>query len=910
MAYVLTPDTPLFKASNLSKWNIVPSNLSAVTNIAAGTGTNSAPFNPEAPNSSTGVYSIGSQQEWRGTTVSNIFTGTSYGSKSHGINATFTDRIVITPSTTVSINVAISLVRTYGGNSNDDWAGGLAGLRFVTKSGAEVGNTKWVIRRINASSGDVNGGKIGYKNWAIVNYTATAPENAYAVEVFAAHGGDKSMTTAYIGIQDITYTNPTLKVYVNVVDQILAGQTFDVYSEHTALPANVESVTYYATNTATSDVTTLGTSTVGDTFTITTSLPKDGTYTITAKANLGNSVELQGTRSGNLTIGVAEPTTGLLEYNASNAYAPFYVGDFSNIAAEVGELSDITGAELYIDYSINPIIRCIDKGAAPEVSSYNVALGTITAGQFTVNVVEGTDVSNDFSKTVDLALSDFTLVSDKTSDGMRWASFTGVNKQVIVGNTTSFFGISPFNFTEFAAKQLAIRWQPVLPPSISNLSSGDACYRIKIDRVALKVYFSNGTSFYYIKSSDGSIIKKVRLNHYTVDSGDLRAGTAEGVLYLSTEVEDIEGSGWFGDGSTFHSDYPTNENKLADLDSLGGLTLPSYSDVYLGRSRYQFVTNNFYGDISRSSIYGVSGQGRAFCWNPSMFYYIHTQPDADKDMPRHVSEHATHLALGFLDGRVDISVIGSPHNYSGLDGASSWTFSSPITGLIQMNGTMLGVLTSRSIDAISGTTVDNFAQQRIVSNKGAIEYTLANMGTPVFANVYGIYTLSQAQQYGDYLGTPLSQDISPWLRPRLKRSGTSEYEVVCAWPVRSKNQYRLAFSDGYILTMTLNGAQATPTFSKQMLSVAGCPNSATIFARSSSPVIETSGAVFSGGSEYTLNIVGSGMSFGRGSLSDPWEVWNYDSNLIAEDETKEITVVDYYGNEMCLVLTCEPYPES
>ena len=186
------------------------------------------------------------------------------------------------------------------------------------------------------------------------------------------------MTTAYIGIQDITYTNPTLKVYVNVVDQILAGQTFDVYSEHTALPANVESVTYYATNTTTSDVTTLGTSTVGDTFTITTSLPEDGTYTITAKANLGNSVELQGTRSGNLTIGVAEPTTGLLEYDASNAYAPFYVGDFSNIATEVGELSDITGAELYIDYSINPIIRCIDEGATQEVSSYNVVLGAIS----------------------------------------------------------------------------------------------------------------------------------------------------------------------------------------------------------------------------------------------------------------------------------------------------------------------------------------------------------------------------------------------------------------------------------------------------------------------------------------------------------------------------------------------------
>src|SRR5574343_1378598 len=62
----------------------------------------------------------------------------------------------------------------------------------------------------------------------------------------------------------------------------------------------------------------------------------------------------------------------------------------------------------------------------------------------------------------------------------------------------------------------------------------------------------------------------------------------------------------------------------------------------------------------------------------------------------------------------------------------------------------------------------------------------------------------------------MSQQVSPWLRPRLIRSSNSEREVVVAWPVRSKNQYKLAFADGYVLTMTMNyGTQQTPTFSKQ-----------------------------------------------------------------------------------------------
>jgi hypothetical protein len=129
---------------------------------------------------------------------------------------------------------------------------------------------------------------------------------------------------------------------------------------------------------------------------------------------------------------------------------------------------------------------------------------------------------------------------------------------------------------------------------------------------------------------------------------------------------------------------------------------------------------------------------------------------------------------------------------------------------------MLSIFCRKSIHALAGTTVDNFATQVLSPKIGAVEYTVTDMGFPVYANAYGIYTLAQTNQYGDYLGTPMSQDVSPWLRPRLVRKLTSPKEVVVAWPVRSKNQYRLAFSDGYVLTMTMNnGTQQAPTFSKQ-----------------------------------------------------------------------------------------------
>jgi hypothetical protein len=226
------------------------------------------------------------------------------------------------------------------------------------------------------------------------------------------------------------------------------------------------------------------------------------------------------------------------------------------------------------------------------------------------------------------------------------------------------------------------------------------------------------------------------------------------------------------------------------------------------------ISANFFGDLDLNSIYGAHGLERGFAYNGDFFYKIYTQPDAAKDKPRHVAYHHFHLALGFAEGRVDISVAGKPWNFDGSQGATSWAVGDAVVGLLPFSGTILGVYGSKSISGISGTTSENFATQVISPNIGATEYTVCDMGFPVHANAYGVYTLQQVQQYGDYMGSPMSQDISPWLRPRLLRKTTSDKEVVVAWPVRSKNQYRLAFSDGYIMSMTLNG-QAIPTFSFQ-----------------------------------------------------------------------------------------------
>ena len=91
-------------------------------------------------------------------------------------------------------------------------------------------------------------------------------------------------------------------------------------------------------------------------------------------------------------------------------------------------------------------------------------------------------------------------------------------------------------------------------------------------------------------------------------------GDASGVMQLASDLEIVLGiSRTIQDDWTIHSAYPpTDGNQIgvvnADMSYNG---LPSYGEVTANRSRYQFISANFYGDLSYDSIYGVNGVDRA-----------------------------------------------------------------------------------------------------------------------------------------------------------------------------------------------------------------------------------------------------------------------------------------------------------
>lgn len=553
-----------------------------------------------------------------------------------------------------------------------------------------------------------------------------------------------------------------------------------------------------------------------------------GQYAVYAVVTLTSGAEII-TNSSLFTVGPGAPPE-TREYNASNAYTYLVGSNFSGLASAIPSTALVTGVEVVVTYDMNVLTRSKDIGIGPELSNTNVAFDCVSGG-----VVEAALMSSDGStysvlgteatESITIARENFTITEDAITGEHRWVVM-GMNDPatVTLGEETFLFGLGPIAASEFITHSLGFRFYPSVGTKPSYAASGDACFRFFINSLKLRVYFDAGSVEYYFASPDKTQVIKGTLVSAEVLDGDFRTGDAEGVLQLTADLEVIDGTQtWIGNDWTIHSAYPpTDGNQIGLVGDIEGEAevgmeyngLPTQQQVTDNRSRYMFITANFYGDRTLDSMYGVHGLPRAFSYNGDFFYKIFTQPDPLDDNPRHIAYHHGHLALGFNEGRVDISVVGEPYNFDGAQGASSWALGDGVIGLLPLSGTILGAFCYKSVWGISGTTVDNFATQVISPNMGAIEYTVCDMGAPVYANAYGIYTLSQTQEYGDYLGSPFSQAISPWLRPRLVRKYTSDKEVAVAWPVRSKNQYRLAFHDGYVVSMTMNG-QSVPTFSYQ-----------------------------------------------------------------------------------------------
>lgn len=340
-------------------------------------------------------------------------------------------------------------------------------------------------------------------------------------------------------------------------------------------------------------------------------------------------------------------------------------------------------------------------------------------------------------------------------------------------------------------------------------SSGTFPAVAQVDQVLVKIHYRTGTTDVWLRKG-GSDIATAELVYAYQDGGEWANDDAEGIMTM----RNISDSSLVESGMEIRTEAGGGGALIAVTTSgAEPLRLPSKQAIDEVGSKYRFFESNFFAAPWLEAVYGVSGAGHAFTFNNDYMFKIRT--GSDDDRPRHVSRVADQLALGYSSGSVDLSAEGLPDLFDGEAGAQTTGFGEPIVGLLPLSGRALGVWTNRSIHALIG----NDLQQQVISpSSGAIEYTVTDMGIPVFLDFRGIGTVTATDRYGDFRAGRLSEMIHPYLLPRVQGLRINSAEPVSVIDVevfRNKNQYRVYWSDGYILTATVSGENAPPEFTIQ-----------------------------------------------------------------------------------------------
>ena len=344
-----------------------------------------------------------------------------------------------------------------------------------------------------------------------------------------------------------------------------------------------------------------------------------------------------------------------------------------------------------------------------------------------------------------------------------------------------------------------------------------------------------------ISFSDWGRIFLVRVKaHYRQKSATVYFYDGVSADYGSAEVLDsyLKSGAWDGTGDgylsfrsmTLTSPIPAGAEIRTGADGAGSLVanalfqpapnrLPGPLKLAEESSQYQFITSNFFASENLEAVYGASGAGNAFTFNDSYFIWIRTGLDDDKAIPRHIGRLKDRLVLGYANGNIDMSVPAEPTDYSGSD-ALTLGVGDKIVGMLRAQGDALFVFTESQIIAYQGADNDTLQPSIISANSGAIEYTVQDMGIPVFCDFRGVSTISVTDKYGDFQRGRLSELVHPWLNPRLQgvnKGLDADQSVAGSIVVRNKSQYRVIFKDGYVLTMTFR--RDTPEFTIQRYSV-------------------------------------------------------------------------------------------
>lgn len=168
-----------------------------------------------------------------------------------------------------------------------------------------------------------------------------------------------------------------------------------------------------------------------------------------------------------------------------------------------------------------------------------------------------------------------------------------------------------------------------------------------------------------------------------------------------------------------------------------------------------------------------------------------------RDKPFNLADHKDHMWLAYPLGQLQTSNLGDPMVYT--TSAAAFGLGDEITGLTSMKGEAIGAFCRNKIEVITGSSATDWVKRTYSFSAGAVAGTVEERsGNAIFLDDRGLTSLQAVEAFGDFQDADFSRKVKPYLtgaRIELAVAGRSN---------RSKNQYRLYFSDNDVLTLTFH----------------------------------------------------------------------------------------------------------
>lgn len=216
----------------------------------------------------------------------------------------------------------------------------------------------------------------------------------------------------------------------------------------------------------------------------------------------------------------------------------------------------------------------------------------------------------------------------------------------------------------------------------------------------------------------------------------------------------------------------------------------------------EFVNYNFTGSTATEKMYGVDGVNLAFEFNQTGDVYIPIRTGMTTDTPEHITAWKNYLFLSFL-GSVQFSGVGNPYAWSVVVGAGEIALGANVSGMIPQTGnnagSSLAIFSSSKTFILYGTSSANFQLVPSVQDLGSKKFTMQQVANDAWAlTARGIQKLMTTLTYGDFSFASISQLINKFMTAKQGLETVST-------TLRTKNQYRLYFSDGTGVVVGITG---------------------------------------------------------------------------------------------------------